>query len=187
MNLGLKDRTILVTGSSSGIGRATAIAFGKEGAWVAVTYHQNREGAENTAIQVREAGGQALVVQYDLTDATSIRSSIETIQKTWGALNVLVNNAAQMDEALPAKQLFEDVPLENWQTMLRGTLEGVTLTVQRALPLMRSSGWGPDCEYLVRCRHQWVARLGTLCNSKSGFAWINPNAGIRAWTREYPE
>lgn len=77
MDLQLKDAAVLVTGSSAGIGRATAIAFGREGARVAVTYHKDPQGAEETAEQVRDAGGQALVTHYNLADADSIRSSIE--------------------------------------------------------------------------------------------------------------
>lgn len=141
MDLGLKDQTVLVTGSSSGIGRAAAIAFAAEGARVAVTYHENRQGAEDTASKVQEAGGQAVVVHYDLEEPASIRSSIERIRKEWGTLNVLVNNA-QMDVLGPSKQPFEDVPLEHWQAMVRSTLEGITLTIQCVLPMMRQSGWG---------------------------------------------
>jgi 3-oxoacyl-[acyl-carrier protein] reductase len=142
MDMGLKDQAVLVTGSSSGVGRATAVAFGAEGARVAVTYHQNRSGAEETAHAVRQAGGQALVMHYDLADPDSIRSTVEQVRKEWGRLNVLVNNAAPMDQARPAQQLLEDVPLQEWQTLLRDTLEGAALTLQCALPLMRASGWG---------------------------------------------
>ena len=124
MDLGLREQVVLVTGSSSGIGRAAAIAFGREAARVGVTYHRNQAGAEETADRVREAGGQALVLHYDLTDPSSIRSSIERIQQVWGALGVLINNAVLMDHPGPTGQPFEDVPLENWQSMLRSTLEG---------------------------------------------------------------
>lgn len=142
MDLKLRGQTALITGSSSGIGRATAIAFGAEGARVAVTYHHNRQGAEQTANKVQEVGGQALILHYDLTDPNTIRSSIDTLEKEWGTLNVLVNNAAPMDVAGPTGQLFEDVPIQNWEAMLRGTLEGVALTIQCAVRLMRKSAWG---------------------------------------------
>src|SRR5258708_38823839 len=142
MELKLKGQAVLVTGSSSGIGRAAAIAFEAEGARVGVTYHKNRQGADETANKVQQAGGEALVVQYDLVDPNSIRSSIETLAKEWGTLNVLINNAAPMDVSGPTGQLFEDVPLQHWEGMVRGTLEGNALTIQCALPLMRKSGWG---------------------------------------------
>lgn len=142
MELGLQDKVVLVTGSSSGIGRAAAIAFGAEGAKVAVTYHHNRDGAEDTAANVRAAGGQALVAQYDLQDHDSIRATVKRIEQEWNALHVLVNNAVLTDLPAPLQEPFEEVPLETWQAMLRSTLEGFTLTIQCALPLMRRGGWG---------------------------------------------
>ena len=167
MDLGLKNQTVLVTGSSSGIGRAAAIAFGAEGARVAITYHDNRQGAENTANKVRDAGGQALVTQYDLADPESIQSTIESVKKEWGTLNVLVNNAVPMDVARPMGKLFEEVPLQNWQDMLRGTLEGITLTIQCALPLMRQSGWGRIVNISSDGTDGWPG-LGPYATAKSG-------------------
>jgi 3-oxoacyl-[acyl-carrier protein] reductase len=167
MDLHLKDATVLVTGSSAGIGQATAIAFGAEGARVAVTYHKHRQGAEETQQKIVQAGGQALVVHYDLADPDSIRSSMETITKVWGALNVLVNNAAPMDVAGPTGQLFEDVPLKNWQDMLRSSLEGVALTIQCALPLMRKSGWGRIVNVSSDATDGWPG-LGPYATAKAG-------------------
>jgi 3-oxoacyl-[acyl-carrier protein] reductase len=169
VDLGLKDQTVLVTGSSSGVGRATAVAFGAEGARVAVTYHTNRQGAEETSGQVRKVGGQSLVIHYDLADPDSIRSTLATVGKEWGTLNVLVNNAADLDQAIPARQLFEDVPPEQWQAMLRSTLEGITLTIQCALPLMRKSGWGRivNISSDVVDRSPWPG-LGPYATAKAG-------------------
>ena len=167
MDLHLQDATVLVTGSSAGIGQAAAIAFGAEGARVAVTYYKNRQGAEETASKIQEAGGQALIVHYDLANHDSIRSSIEQIQKEWGTLNVLVNNAAPMDVAGPTGQLFEDVPLKNWEDMLRRTLEGITLTIQCALPMMRKSGWGRIVNISSDGADGWPG-LGPYATAKAG-------------------
>lgn len=167
MDLRLKDSTVLVTGSSAGIGQATAIAFGAEGARVAITYHKHREGAEETKNKIVDAGGQALIVHYDLADPDSIRASLETVAKEWGTLNVLVNNAAPMEVAGPTGQLFEDAPLENWQSMIRRTLEGVTLTIQCALPLMRKSGWGRIINISSDGTDGWPG-LGPYATAKSG-------------------
>jgi 3-oxoacyl-[acyl-carrier protein] reductase len=142
MDLGLANQTVLVTGSSSGVGRAAAIAFGREGAKVAVTYHRNQSGADETASQVQAVGSQALVLQYDLTNADSIRASVDRIRQEWGSLNVLVNNAAPMDLANPSQKLFEEIAPQEWRTMLSSSLDGVILTIQAVLPLMRTSGWG---------------------------------------------
>ncbi len=167
MNLGLKESVVLVTGSSSGIGKAAAIAFGEEGARVAVTYHKNRQGAEETASKVRDVGGQALVMHYDLADPDSIRSSIQTLEKEWSTLNVLVNNAAPMDVTGPTGQLFEDVPFQNWETMLRNSLEGIALTIQCALPLLRKSGWGRIVNISSDAIDGWPG-LGPYATAKAG-------------------
>ncbi len=167
MDLQLKDSTVLVTGSSAGIGKATAIAFGREGARVAVTYYKDRQGAEDTQRQILDAGGQALIVHYDLADPDSIRASIQSLENEWGALNVLVNNAAPMDVARPVGKLFEEVPLTNWEAMLRSTLEGITLTIQCALPLMRKSGWGRIVSVSSDAVDGWPG-LGPYATAKAG-------------------
>lgn len=177
MDMGLKDQTVLVTGSSSGIGRAAAIAFGAEGARVAVTYHQNRQGADETAAKVRDAGGQAIVTHYNLADPDSIRASVDAIQKEWGTLNVLVNNAVQMSGKGPSKDLFENVPLENWQMALRDNLEGITLTIQCALPLMRKSGWGRIINISSDAVDGWPG-LGPYATAKAGLQGLTKTLAV---------
>ena len=167
MDLGLKDKTVLVTGSSSGIGKATAIAFGAEGAQIAVTYHKNQQGADETAHKVIEAGGKAIVVHYDLADRDSIRASIERIQKEWDALHVFVNNAVQNDHLAPSRKNFEDEPIEHWEAMLRSSLEGAAYTIQCVLPLMRKSGWGRIISVSSDAVDGWPG-LGAYATAKAG-------------------
>ena len=177
MDLHLKESVVLVTGSSSGIGKAAAIAFGAEGAHVGVTYHENRPGAEDTAQKVREAGGQALILHYDLADSDSIRSSVEKLDKEWGTLHVLVNNAAPMEVSGPTGKLFEDVPLENWEAMLRKTLEGVTLTIQCVLPLLRKSGWGRIVTVSSDAVDGWPG-LGPYATAKAGLHGLSRTLAV---------
>ncbi len=171
MDLQLSKSVVLVTGSSAGIGRATAIAFGKEGARVAVTYHKNRSAAEGTAAGVRSAGGEAIVLQYDLAEPDSIRQAIAGIEQQWGSLNVLVNTAAPMDIIAPQRNLFEEVPLETWQAMLRSSLEGLTTTIQSALPLMRKSGWGRIINMSSDAVDGWPG-MGPYATAKAGLAGL---------------
>jgi len=167
MDLQLKGSTVLITGGSSGIGKAAAIGFGQEGARVAVTYLKNREGAKTTVQAVRAAGGEAMELPYDLADGDSIEACLNSIGKEWGGLNVLVNNAAPLDIAGPTGQKFEEVPLGRWQTMLRDQLEGVVLTIQKALPLMRKSGWGRIVNVSSDAVDGWPG-LGPYATAKSG-------------------
>jgi NAD(P)-dependent dehydrogenase (short-subunit alcohol dehydrogenase family) len=146
VDCGLRDRVVLVTGGSSGIGRATAVAFGREHAKVAITYRTNDDGAAATVAAVADAGGQASAVRLDLADRDSIRSAVEDVAGRWGAIDVLVNNAAETArhaEAFnPASPAFSHIPPSHWQPQLMTGLEGIFHTLQAVLPAMRGRGWG---------------------------------------------
>src|SRR6266540_979247 len=116
MDLGLEERVALVTGSSQGIGAAAAVLFGREGARVAVTYHQHRAKAEDVVKEIEHAGGEALAVPLDLAAAESIHAAARTVLDTWGHIDVLVNNAVQWGSRLPweAPQ-FEELPPAEWR------------------------------------------------------------------------
>lgn len=144
MNLELQGRTVLVTGASSGIGRAAAIVFGGEGAKVALTYRSNLSGVEETAERVSAAGGEAMVVPLDLGDEDSIRAAVEAVVGCWGGIDVLVANAVEWGTPAPPwnPPLFEELPSERWQRMLRTSVDGVFHTIQAVLPSMRERGRG---------------------------------------------
>jgi 3-oxoacyl-[acyl-carrier protein] reductase len=137
MEFGLKGRVVLVTGASSGIGRATAVAFAREGAKVALTYKSKREEAEKTADSVRAAGGEAWVLAFDLEDEASPRAVIHGLAEHWGALDVLVNNAVRWPSGFTSLEESRD-----WRAVVRGNVEGTMGLIQAAIPLMRKSGGG---------------------------------------------
>lgn len=140
MDLQLRDRVVLVTGGSAGIGRATAVAFGREGARVALTYKSDRVAAERVATEIEAAGGEALAVPLDLGDSTSIRAAIQAVLDRWATLDVLVANAVRWphDAAGP----LADVEPAAWERTVRANLEGAASTVRAAWPSLRASGQG---------------------------------------------
>jgi len=142
MDLGLKGRVALVTGSSRGIGRATAEIFGREGALVAVTYHNLRERAEMVAAGIRERGGEAMVTPLDISSDQSIRDAVDAVAARWDRIDILVNNAVHGSERVVVQGLFEDVPSEQWRDLLRGNFEGAHVTIMAVLPYMRRNRWG---------------------------------------------
>lgn len=170
MNMGLNDKVVLVTGSSSGIGRSTAVAFGQEGARVAVTYHTGQAGAEETAESVKANGGEAIVIPYDMAEPSSIQTAVDLVVARWGAIHVLVNNSVPR-EALNLSRgnsLFEDVPPEVWQRVLRPVLEGVYMTVQAVLPSMRAQGWGRIVNVSSNLAERGAPKMGPYAASKAG-------------------
>jgi 3-oxoacyl-[acyl-carrier protein] reductase len=187
MDTELRDRVAFVTGGSSGIGRATAVAFGREGAKVAVSYRSNRPAAEQTAAMVRKAGGESLVVPYDLADNASIHAAVEETVERWGAINVLVNNAVQWTsrggpEGAPP---FEEVPPAQWQAMIRTSLEGAYSTIQAVLPSMRQGSWGRIVNISSNLAQDGLPGAGSYAAAKAGLhglsrtlAWELAPAGI---------
>jgi 3-oxoacyl-[acyl-carrier protein] reductase len=142
MDLGLKGRVVLVTGSSRGIGRAAAEIFGREGARVVVTYHSQRERGEAVAAGIRERGGEAMVTALDISSDHSIRDAVAAVIARWGKIDILVNNAIHGAERVVFQSSFEDVPAEHWRDLLRGNFEGAHVAIQAVLPYMRRQRWG---------------------------------------------
>ena len=89
----LKDKIVLVTGSSSGIGQAAAIAFAREGANVIVHYNTSKDGADVTANEISKLGATAFIVQADLTKQDEVDAMFQRIKEKFGKIDVLVNNA----------------------------------------------------------------------------------------------
>ncbi len=142
MDMGLQDVVVMVTGSSSRIGRATAAAFAREGAKVVVTYHQNERGGEETAADVRVAGGSPLVVQLNLSDEASINTTVQRVQDALGTVSVLVNNGVAWPGFPAPGELFETAPLARFRDSLRANLEGHYLLTHAVVGGMRAAGWG---------------------------------------------
>jgi NAD(P)-dependent dehydrogenase (short-subunit alcohol dehydrogenase family) len=136
MEGGMQGRTVLVTGGSSGIGRAIASAFADAGARLAVTYHEHREAGEAVAARAEEG----LAVRLALEDRASIRAAVRATIERFGAIDVLVVNAVRWPQVHAAR--FEELPPEEWRAQIRANLEGAFETVRAALPPMRERGWG---------------------------------------------
>jgi 3-oxoacyl-[acyl-carrier protein] reductase len=143
MDLGLRDKRVMVTGGSRGIGRASARVFAEEGARVAITYNTSADEAEKV---VKELGGtdRALAVQYELRDPESVEAAVRTVEERFGGIDVLVANALWFTWGGPPDErgLFEDLPTDKWMTRFRANTEGHMLTIQRAVKGMRTRGWG---------------------------------------------
>jgi NAD(P)-dependent dehydrogenase (short-subunit alcohol dehydrogenase family) len=142
MDLGLTDRVVLVTGGSSGIGRATAESFGREGARVAVAYHGNEDGARATARAVEDAGGSPMTVRLALEEPASIAAAVDEVVDRWDRIDVLVAGAVQWPTDRAEGGRAEALSLERWDEGLRVNLEGTIATVHAVLPSMRANGWG---------------------------------------------
>jgi|HigsolmetaAR202D_1030399.scaffolds.fasta_scaffold03724_12 Dehydrogenases with different specificities (related to short-chain alcohol dehydrogenases) len=142
METDLSGRNVLVTGASSGIGRAVARAFAREGANVAVTYRSNAEAAAGLCEEIREAGGDALALEYRLEEPGSGAAVARSVAERWGGLDTLVANAVRWPAEFPDEGRAESLSMETWRGDLRVNLEGTIEVVLAALPLLRRSEAG---------------------------------------------
>jgi 3-oxoacyl-[acyl-carrier protein] reductase len=119
MDLGLKDKVVLVTGGSSGIGKATVKIMAKEGAIPIIHYYSNKKAAENIAEKLTT---KSLVVQADLKEETEVEKMFETIDESLGRIDILVCNAGiYYHEYVEIK----DMPYKRWRKTLKTDLDGV--------------------------------------------------------------
>ena len=134
----LTGKVALITGASSGIGRATAELLAECGAAVAINYHRNEKGAESTRAAVAEKGGRALVIQADVTRSRDVRELVNRASLELGPIDILVNNAGSLVERLKLLELTE----ERWDYVMNLNLKSAFLCAQGVAPSMmeRQSG-----------------------------------------------
>jgi glucose 1-dehydrogenase len=117
----LKGKVALITGSDSGIGRAIAIEFAKQGASVVITYHSDKEGAEEAEKVAEAVGGDGLVADLDVSDENSVAEVFDILMKKYGQLDILVNNAAVNGSGIPLAEMATEVFDTTIRTNLYGT------------------------------------------------------------------
>jgi 3-oxoacyl-[acyl-carrier protein] reductase len=139
VDLGIRGKIALVTGGSYGIGRAIALALAAEGCAVAICA-RGRERLEHTAAEIRAMDVPALAVVADTTDPSSAASVVERIDKEWGALHILVNNAGGGGERVPMP--VEDVPQEKWIALHERNAMATVRFTMSAIPHMRRARFG---------------------------------------------
>jgi NAD(P)-dependent dehydrogenase (short-subunit alcohol dehydrogenase family) len=167
----LRERVVVVTGASSGIGRETALLFGRLGARVALVARR-RELLKEVAEAVGEAGGQGLVVAADVGDARAARAAIARVRRRWKRIDVLVNNAGILRPAPVAQIKAADL-----DAMLRVNLYGALFMTQAVLPGMLRDGGGSIVNVASLAGRRGITPLGAYCATK--FALIGLTEALR--------
>ncbi len=138
-----KDKVVLITGASRGIGAAIARAFAAEGASVAINYLQNAEAAEAVVADCRAAGGDASAFPTDVTDTAAIPALIESVLETFGRIDVLINNAFRPYVFDPEnRKMFWELDWSDYQTQIDGALLSTHGLCKAVLPDMRRRAQG---------------------------------------------
>ena len=129
----LTGRKAIITGGDSGIGRAVAIAFAREGADILISYLNEEEDAEETARLVKEAGREAVLVPGDISDEAQCRKIIDQAVSEFGRIDILVNNAAfQM-----SRESLQEVSSEEWDKTFKTNIYPMFYLCKMAEPHMQ--------------------------------------------------
>jgi len=154
----MKDRVALVTGGSSGIGRATSLAFAEAGAKVVIA-DVDSIGGEKSVCKIKELGGEALFVRADVSQAKDVESLIQHIIKTYGRLDCAHNNAGIEGDVAKTNECSE----ENWDKVINTNLKSVWLCMKYEIPEM------------VRQRY------GIIVNTSSVYGMVGSERGMPAY------
>jgi NAD(P)-dependent dehydrogenase (short-subunit alcohol dehydrogenase family) len=177
----LRDKKALITGGDSGIGRAVAIAFAREGADVAISYLCEHKDAEDTARLVREAGRNAVLFPGDISSAEHCRTIVARTVEEFGRIDILVNNAAHQDTFNDIGEISD----EEWQQTFATNIHAMFYITKAAVPHMRPGGSiinttsiqadSPSEQLLA-----YASTKGAIQNFTGGLAQMLADKGIRA-------
>jgi NAD(P)-dependent dehydrogenase (short-subunit alcohol dehydrogenase family) len=163
----------LVTGAGSGIGRATAVAFAREGARVAVADVQV-EGGEETVALIKKQGGEAIFMRTDVSRNDDVKALVEKVIKTWDRLDFAHNNAGiEGTQALTA-----DCTEDAWDRIIAINLKGVWLCMRHEIPLMLGRGGGSIVNTASVAGLVGFAGLPAYCASKGGIIQLTRAAAL---------
>ena len=137
MDLGLKEKVILVTGGSRGIGKAIAAAFATEGSSV-VLNARNPQELEQVVEEIQQHGGRALGIAADLTNASEVQRLVEQALARFGTIHVLVNNVGGADKLAP----FEEISDEDWINVFQLNVLSTVRLIRATVPSMQHQHWG---------------------------------------------
>lgn len=176
----LKDKKAIITGGDSGIGRAVAIAFAREGADVLISYLNEDEDARETARWVEEAGRKAVLMPGDIQDADHCREIIRRAVEEFGRVDVLVNNAAWQMTFME----LADISDEDWEATFRTNIHAMFYLTKAAVPHMKKGAsiintTSINADKPNETLLPYATTKGAIQNFTSGLAQLLADKGIR--------
>lgn len=149
----LKGKKAIVTGSSSGIGKAIALLFAKEGAEVAVTYNSGEDRAKAVVAEIEKNGGKAKAYKVNVADENDIRQFFAALDQDFGDIDILVNNAGINGSQTPV----EDMTTEQWDKVVKVNLYGPFFCSREFLQMKKKYGTYKGCRIInITSIHQYI-------------------------------
>jgi 3-oxoacyl-[acyl-carrier protein] reductase len=138
MEMGLKDKVVLITGSSRGIGETIAKLLALYGAWIIVNFHRGKDDADRIVQEIQAEGGNAIAIQADVTRIEQVRRMVAEAKNRYGVIHVLVNNAVRDFRPIP----FLNLTWDEIQLDLDVIAKGAFHCCRKVIPLMLEAGGG---------------------------------------------
>ena len=161
----LAGQVALVTGGARNIGRAIARALAAGGASVAVNARSQSDDLAQTVQLIEGAGGHAMAVVADVTDASSVKRMVDAAVERFGRLDILVNNAAVRIE-----QPFDAITLDDWHRIVSIVLDGAFLCAKAVMPHLVKAGGGTIVNIGGQTGHKGAAERAHVITAKAGLA-----------------
>ena len=176
----LDDKIALVTGSSSGIGKAVALAFAREGAHLLVNYPNESQADNARGVQdaIVALGRKAAVVQADVAKEEQVRTLVDTTLQTYGRIDILVNNAG-----IASAALVEKMPVTMWDEMLAVNLRSVFLCTRLVLPIMYQQNYGKIISTASQLAYKGSPGLSHYCAAKAAIIAFTRSLSLEIGTR----
>ena len=159
----LAGKIILVTGASKGIGRTLAVGLAREGADLIVNYNTDEAGARAVAGEIEQLGRKSLIIQANIANTAAIKKMFAVIQKKFGRLDALINNAGITGWT----SLFE-ITEEKWDEVIDTNLRGTFFCALEAAKMMRAKKFGSIVNISTNCAQLGVRNLVAYASSKGG-------------------
>ena len=173
MNIPFKDKVAFVTGAANGIGRATALAFAREGANVVVA-DVSEQGNEETARLIEKLGASALAVRCDVSQAGQVKAALDKTIGTFGRLDFAFNNAGVEQPITATADITED----EWDRIARINLRGVFLCMKYELPLLLKNGGGVIVNTSSGAGVKGIKGQAAYCAAKHGVIGLTKSAAL---------
>ena len=176
----LDDKSALITGSSSGIGKAVAVAFAREGAHLALNYPNDSQAqnAEEVKKAISVLGRRAIAVQADVAKEDQARTLVEETLRTYGRIDILVNNAG-----IATASTVERMPATMWDEMLAVNLRSVFLCTRLVLPIMYQQNSGKIISTASQLAYKGWPGLSHYCAAKAAIIAFTRSLSLEIGTR----
>jgi len=176
----LHDKIAVITGSSSGIGRAVALAFAEEGAHVTINYPAPAQEIQAHEVKsaVEKSGRKALVIQADVSQEDQVEALVRAVIDEFGRIDILVNNAG-----IATSSTVEEMPVSLWDELMAVNLRSVFLCTKRILPIMYRQNYGKIINTASQLAYRGSPGFAHYCAAKAGIIAFTRSVALEIGSR----